>query len=84
MSKFLTLNQQDLIKWFIIAIGTSVLMWTANLISTGWVISTDSLKVIWLAWLSAWIVYLAKNLTTNSQWNIGKSEQIPTAEFEWA
>lgn len=65
MSKFLTVNERDLIKGFIVAILASILTWLYQLLQNNWSLTLENLKVIGLAWLTAWLWYLVKNLFTN-------------------
>jgi len=66
MSKFLTLNEKDLIKWFIVTVFGAIFTGIWALLTNGWVIDSTALKFILLGGLWAWFWYLGKNLFTNS------------------
>ena len=75
MSKFLTLNEKDLIKGFIVTIAGTIFTTIWALLTNGGAIDPTTIKFIILGGLGAWFGYLGKNLFTNSEWNI-KPEPI--------
>jgi hypothetical protein len=74
-ANFLNLNLKDFGKGAIVAVLTAVLATLTTLLQTGVLFDKASLPVIGTAALSAFIAYLAKNLFTNSQGQILKTEK---------
>jgi hypothetical protein len=74
MSKFLTLGLQDYLKGAIVAIGTGIITALQPILSSGQLPTLIQLKTCGIAALAAGVAYLAKNLFTNSNGQIAKSE----------
>lgn len=68
MSKFLSLNEKDIIKGFILACLSALLTAMYNLLTSGTVIWKAQLISILLAGITAWLGYLIKNVFSNSDW----------------
>ena len=66
-SKFLKLNEYDLIKWFIVAIVTAWLTTLYNLLNTWIALGNEQWKAVLIAGICWWLAYILKNLTENSQ-----------------
>lgn len=77
MSKFLKLEEYDYVKGFIVAILSASLTALYNLLTTGAVIGKAQLVACLLAWITAWLWYLLKNVFTNSEWALLKLEPNP-------
>jgi hypothetical protein len=71
-SKFLTLNERDIIKGFIVAIVTAWLTTLYNLLNTWVALGNEQWKAVLIAWVCWGIAYILKNLTENSAWEFGK------------
>lgn len=67
MSKFLKLGLVDLGKGFLIAFGTVFLLGISNVLQTGVFPSLPELGALAVAGLAAGLVYITKNLFTNSE-----------------
>jgi len=76
-SKFLSLSQQDLIKWCIMAVFGAILTSVYSLLNSWRTITVDELKTIWMFGLMTGISYLIKNLFTNSEWKAFAKEPMP-------
>jgi len=74
MSSFLKLNFQDLLKGVIVTVLTSVLTSVYTIIQSGVMPTLAELKTIALTGLMAGIAYLCKNILTNSNGQVLKSE----------
>ena len=68
-SKFLTLNSYDFIKWFLVACLSATLTGLYNLLSTWSAIWKEQLIATWMAWITAGIGYLLKNIFTDNKKN---------------
>lgn len=73
-SKFLSLNAQDYLKGFLVAIGTALLTGLYDLLQTNAAFDWITLKPVVLASVAAGVAYLLKNLFTNSQGQTFKLE----------
>jgi hypothetical protein len=69
-SKFLTLNERDLIKGFVMAILGAWLTALYNLLQTWSTLGKEQLIACAVAWVSAGLGYLIKNLFENSEWSV--------------
>ena len=74
-SKFLTLNWKDAINGFIVAFLTAALSGVIQSLDGGILPSIEQLKSSGLIGLTAGLSYLLKNIFTNSNGEILKSEQ---------
>lgn len=70
MSKFLSLNEIDIIKWFIVSIISASLTALYNFFNTWTMVGKDQLIACALAGITAWLGYLIKNVFTNSDGDI--------------
>lgn len=75
-SFFGKLNGYDLLKGFIVAIGTAVLTSLLPIIQTGALPDIATLKAIAISGVAAGIAYLLKNLFTNSNGEVAKKEAV--------
>lgn len=73
-SKFLKLNGHDLLKGAIIAAGTAISFTLIPILQAGQLPTIEQLKSGGIAALCAGIVYLLKNLFTNTNGTIAKAE----------
>lgn len=73
ISKFLTLNQKDFIKGLLLSVLTAVVTIVYNSVQAGSL--TFDWKAIGVTALTTALSYLLKNLLTNSQGEILKSEK---------
>jgi hypothetical protein len=73
-SLFLRLNLKDFARGLIVAIGTVILTGLVPILEAGKVPDLISLKAACTAGIAAGLVYLGKNLVTNSDDQIGKIE----------
>lgn len=74
MSKFLGLNWQDAVKGLIVAVLTAFLSALIPMLEAGtWPSKSQILQAV-IAGVTAAAAYLLKNVLTNSQGQIGKSE----------
>lgn len=73
ISKFLTLNQKDFIKGLLLSVLTAVVTIVYNSVQAGSL--TFDWKSIGVTALTTALSYLLKNLLTNSQGEILKSEK---------
>ena len=64
MSNFLTLDQKDIVKGFIVAILSASLTALYNLLTAGTTIDTAQLTSVAIAGVTAGLGYLIKNLFT--------------------
>jgi hypothetical protein len=74
-SKFLTVNQADAVKGFIVAIITAGLTVLMTMLDGGVIPTDGEWKKIGIAALSAGIAYLIKNVLTNSNDKFVKGEE---------
>ena len=65
-SQFFDLNALDVIKSFIVAILSASLGALYNLLTSWVVLWNPEWKFVLLAWVTAWLGYLIKNVFTNS------------------
>ena len=79
-ANYLNLNIQDFIKGLIVAILTAVFATITTLLQTGELFKKESLPVIGVAALTAFIGYITKNLFTNSQNQFAVTEGNATKE----
>ena len=80
--KFLSLSLQDLLRGAAIAVGTSVLVTIEPILNMGTIPDIPTLKKTAIVGISAGIVYLFKNLFTNSKDQFGKPEPCPILEVK--
>jgi len=73
-STFLKLNLKDLGKGVLVAIGTAVLTAVIPLLQTGKLPNIEELRVVGVSAIAAGLVYLLKNLFTNSDGELAKKE----------
>ena len=74
MSDFLKLNWADIGKGVLIAFGTAVIVGLQTSLSAGKLPTLQELGALALVGLSAGLVYIIKNVFTNSSNELGKSE----------
>jgi multisubunit Na+/H+ antiporter MnhB subunit len=74
-SSFLNLNAKDFIKGLIVALITAVIAFLYEWIAAGKPLDLSMLKTVGLVALSAGLAYILKNLGTNSQGQILKTEK---------
>jgi hypothetical protein len=74
LAKFGTLNLTDIIKGFVVAVITAVLTAVIPLLQSGTFPTLAQLKTMGLAGLAAGIAYLIKNMLTNSNDELFKTE----------
>ena len=79
-ANFLNLNLQDFLKGLIVAVLTAVFATITTLLQTGELFKKESLPVIGVAALTAFIAYVTKNLFTNSQNQFAVTEENATKE----
>lgn len=73
-SPFLKLNSSDLLKGSLVIAGTALLTAVLPMLQSGRIPTVEDLKIIVLAAVSAGVTYFLKNLFTNSDGEIGKTE----------
>lgn len=73
-SKYLTVNALDLVKGSIVAAGTVILSLLGTMIQSGAYLTEEQLIVAVKAGVLAAISYLVKNMFTNSNDELFKSE----------
>lgn len=79
-ANFLNLNWNDFAKGLIVAVLTAVFATITTLLQTGTLFKKESLPVIGVAALTAFIAYVTKNLFTNSQNQFAVTEGNATKE----
>jgi uncharacterized membrane protein len=67
MSSYIDLNVVDVIKWFVVAILSASLTAIYNLLNSWVMLENEQRKIVLLAWVTAWLGYLIKNVFTNSE-----------------
>lgn len=67
-SKFLSLNELDVIKAFVVAILSASLTSLYNLLVSWQTIEKAQLIACGVAGITAWLGYLIKNVFKNSEW----------------
>jgi hypothetical protein len=70
-SDFGKLNLRDLLHGFIVAVITSVITGAYTALSSGTLPTLTDLQAIGLVGLGAGLAYIGKQLTTNSDGNVG-------------
>ena len=73
-SKFLSINELDIIKWFVVAILSASLTALYNLLVAGTTLGKAQLIACGVAGITAWLGYLIKNVFTNSDWAVMAKE----------
>jgi N-acetyl-gamma-glutamylphosphate reductase len=73
-SGFLSLNVQDAIRGIIVAVGTAAATVLVPILQAGVIPSGQQVRTSALSGVAAGIVYVLKNLFTNSNDQLGKSE----------
>jgi len=81
-SKLLRLNLQDFGHGLLMAVGVVFIAPLLPILQTGAFPDTATIKSALAAGLAAGLVYLGKNLLTNSQGEIGKPEAGSTNKIE--
>ena len=79
-AKFGSLNKHDYLKGLMVTVSTSVLTGIVTVMSTGIVPTLVQLKTMAIAGVAAGISYLTKNLLTNSNNELGKTEKKTDAK----
>jgi uncharacterized integral membrane protein len=79
-ANFLQLNWQDFAKGLIVAVLTAVFAVITTLLQTGELFKKESLPVIGVAALTAFVGYITKNLFTNSQNQFAVTEENATKQ----
>ena len=74
-SKFLSLSATDLLHGLFVAAGTALLTGVYDLLQQGAAFNWVTLKPVVIATVMATVTYLLKNLFTNSQNQLFKSEK---------
>lgn len=74
-SKFLSINEIDIIKGFVVAILSASLTSLYNLLVAGTTVEKAQLIACWVAGITAWLGYLIKNVFKNSEWDYLKVEK---------
>jgi branched-subunit amino acid transport protein len=74
-AQFLRLNVQDLLRGLIVAVATAILMPVVLILQQGHLPTTTDMRTAALAALAAGISYLVKNLLTNSNDQMFKTEK---------
>ena len=74
MSKFFSLNTSDLLKGLYMTMGTSVVVALEPILVSGVWPTWTEMKTIALAGLAAGALYLLKNMFTNSEGIVFKTE----------
>lgn len=67
-SKFLSVNEIDVIKSFVVAIISASLTSLYNILVSWQTIEKAQLIACAVAWITAWLGYLIKNVFKNSEW----------------
>ena len=73
-SQFLRINEYDILRWLVVAIMSATLTALYNFFSTWIVVWKEQLTACALAWITAGLWYLIKNVFTNSDWKILTTE----------
>lgn len=76
MSKFLSVNERDIVKWFVVAILSATLTSLYNFLTTWEIIGKAQLVACALAGVTAGVGYLIKNVFSNSNWEPFTPETI--------
>lgn len=70
MSNLRQLDWKDLLNWIFVAFVWAVLTWLLDWLQSGFIFSIEQLKVVAIAWLTAWVAYMIKRYFSNSEWTI--------------
>lgn len=70
MSKFLTLNERDIIKWLIVAVLSSSLTTLYDFMNTWVFLWWEQRKFVLMAGITAGLWYIIKNVLTNQEWQL--------------
>jgi hypothetical protein len=73
-SKFMSLNQRDLLRGLIVAFGTAATTQLVAVLQAGSVPTVMQLKFAALSGIAAGMTYLVKNMFTNSNGQMVKGE----------
>lgn len=75
-SKFLSINETDVLKWFIVACLSALLTALYNILQSGTTIGKAQLVAVALAWITAGLGYIIKNIFTSKEWYLLKPEPV--------
>lgn len=73
-SDFMKLNFKDILRGLIIAVGTSLIGMLGPILNSGKLPTIEEIKTIGIIGAGAGLVYLGKNLLTNSSDELLKTE----------
>jgi predicted membrane channel-forming protein YqfA (hemolysin III family) len=77
-SQFIDINAMDVIKWFIVAVISASLTTLYNYLTTGAALWNEQRKFVLIAWVTAGLGYLIKNVFTNSENKLLTPDPLPT------